>query len=246
MFSEAEAVREHQIFSQTEGIEDGAPLEPPKVMHITHISAHFKSFSAYSMGSSSIVLMGSESSHADTEPTIIPELQNKSVISVVLGDYHHGAVTSAGKLLTWGSYSHGALGLGDPVNLVVGTPGGFATERQRVAAMNGRMPTPLPVNIPTEVRFDHRDQGRKDRFCFAAAASGWHMGALVIDLNPDANDPDEDPASHNQDSSRRMPGHFPPLPPPHHPTHGPGEVPTLPIRWRGGIFRVGLAGNRGR
>ena len=127
--------------------------------------------------------MGSGASRVNTEPTIIPELQNKHVISVVLGDYHYGAVTSTGKLLTWGIYSHGALGLGDPVKLAVGAPGGFATEHQRMAAMAGRMPTPAPVSVPTEVRFDHGKQTRKERFCFAAAASGWHMGALVIDLD---------------------------------------------------------------
>jgi SCF-associated factor 1 len=38
------------------------------------------------------------------------------------------------------------------------------------------------VTVPTEVRFDHGGKKRKEMFCFAATAAGWHMGALVIDL----------------------------------------------------------------
>ena len=57
---------------------------------------------------------------ADFVPRVIPELQYKSVISVVLGDYHYGALTSTGKLLTWGAYSNGALGLGDPKDIEPG------------------------------------------------------------------------------------------------------------------------------
>ena len=33
-------------------------------------------------------------------PTIVPELQNRAVISVVVGDYHYGALTGTGELLT--------------------------------------------------------------------------------------------------------------------------------------------------
>jgi SCF-associated factor 1 len=194
------------------------------------------------------------------------------VISVVLGDYHYGAVTSSGKLLTWGDYSHGAFGLGDPIKIAAGEPGGYATEQQRLAALSGRRPTPPPVHIPTQVRFDHDTRTRKDRFCFAAAAAGWHMGALVIDLDvrppprhshfhgflfetcafflqPDSGDDesdDEDPvASPSQDPSRRMPGQFPlhPVPLPGGlPTHGPGDVPILPTGRGRYMFRIGFAG----
>jgi SCF-associated factor 1 len=38
------------------------------------------------------------------------------------------------------------------------------------------------VTVPTEVRFDHEGKRDKEMFCFAATAAGWHMGALVIDL----------------------------------------------------------------
>lgn len=126
--------------------------------------------------------MGDTETNPDTLPKIIPGLQDKSIISVVLGDYHFAAVTATGKLLTWGQYSDGALGLGDPGSLQAGTPGGFANETLRVRALETRHGTPPDVEIPTEVRFDSHRKKPKDRFCVSAAASGWHTGALVIDL----------------------------------------------------------------
>jgi SCF-associated factor 1 len=128
--------------------------------------------------------MGKNDANAETRPIILPALQNKSVISVVLGDYHYGALTSSGKLLTWGQYSSGALGLGDPGKIEAGKPGGFELESQRLdACARRRRPTPPSVQTPTEVRFDHGRKKPKERFCFAATAAGWHMGALAIDLD---------------------------------------------------------------
>ena len=134
-----------------------------------------------------MVLKGDIETTPETPPTIIPELQNRSVISVVLGDYHFGALTSSGKLLTWGNYCRGALGLGDPVKLPVGSPGGFADERSRDRAREIGSGIPPDVTVPSEVRFDHglKAEGKVERYCFAAAASGWHTGALVIDLAGD-------------------------------------------------------------
>lgn len=146
------------------------------------ISAHFMKFIAYSTGSSSIVLMGDIDTTDESEPKIIPDLQNRSVISIVLGDYHNGALTATGKLLTWGAYSSGALGLGDPVDLPVGAPGGFATRNAHLRAQSQGRGEPPAVEVPTEVRFDHGRKHPKDRFCFSASAAGWHTGALVIDL----------------------------------------------------------------
>jgi hypothetical protein len=131
--------------------------------------------------------MGSIDTTAESDPKILPALQNKSVISVVLGDYHNGALTSTGKLLTWGNYSRGALGLGDPTKIQAGTPGGFLTERQREGATRTRRGVPPPVDVPTEVRFDHGSTKDRKMFCFAATAAGWHMGALVIDLEVSFN-----------------------------------------------------------
>jgi hypothetical protein len=153
---------------------------------VPQITANFRHFVAYSTGSSSIVLMGDIKTTPDTDPSIIPELQNRDVISVAIGDYHYAALTLTGKVLTWGQYSKGALGLGDPVDIEIGKPGGMASEEQRAFSRTHRMGAPPPpVKVPTEVRFDHtrrRAGGGEDKFCFAVTAAGWHTGALVIDL----------------------------------------------------------------
>ena len=119
-------------------------------------------------------------------PKIIPELQNQSVISVVVGDYHYGALTATGRLLTWGAFSRGALGLGDPVTLPPGSPGAYATQAERDQNIHERwgvIRPPADVLVPAEVRFDHRERRPRAKFCFAAAALGWHTGALIIDLD---------------------------------------------------------------
>jgi SCF-associated factor 1 len=116
-------------------------------------------------------------------PRIIPALQGRDIISVTLGDYFKAALTASGKLLTWGSFSRGALGLGHPRDLPVGAPGGPRTEQQRNALLSGGPSgTPPDVEVPREVRFDWGRRRPKEHFCFLAAAAGWHMGALVIDL----------------------------------------------------------------
>ena len=117
------------------------------------------------------------------KPSILPALQYQSVIAVVLGDYHYGALTADGTLLTWGAFSRGALGLGDPMQLEPGTPGGFRTARdkQTMLTVSHMAHTPPDVVVPTSVRFARGEHARKT-YCFAVAAAGWHMGALVIDL----------------------------------------------------------------
>ena len=117
----------------------------------------------------------------DTFPTIIPGLQNRSVISVVSGHRHFGALTSSGKLLTWGAYQYGNLGLGDPGKLPVGSPGGYATEEQRAQASE----PPPDVTVPTEVRFDHGLKAGVKRYCVAVAAGRLSTAALVVDLTED-------------------------------------------------------------
>lgn len=139
-------------------------------------------FSAFSTGSSSIVLQGDIGTTPDSKPNIIPELQNKGIISVNFGDYHNAALSASGKLYTWGSYSHGALGLGDPLNLPPGTPGGFADQTRLNSARERGYGTPPVVTVPAKVKFDHGRKKPKDRFCFSVTAAGWHTGALVIDL----------------------------------------------------------------
>ena len=130
-----------------------------------------------------MVLRGSSKTIPKTLPTIIVGLQNKSVISVVENASHFGALTSSGKLLTWGKYSKGALGLGDPGKLPVGSPGGYAKETQRAQA---RKPPP-DVAVPSTVWFDYglKAEGRVERYCFAVAAGMYHKVALVVDLTGD-------------------------------------------------------------
>jgi len=188
-FSEIDKVKRHPAFHTTTG-NDGEE-RPPQVelssdtMFITHVSAEGYSFFAYS---SSIVIRGESNTTPKILPIIIPELQNRSVISVVCGSSHFGALTSSGKLLTWGRYSQGALGLGDPGKLPVGSLGGYANEHQRVQGQE-----PPDVTVPSEVRFDHglKAEGRVERYCFAVAAGYDNTAALVVDLAEDEVPPED-------------------------------------------------------
>ncbi|KAI6041247.1 regulator of chromosome condensation 1/beta-lactamase-inhibitor protein II [Pisolithus marmoratus] len=231
LFSEPDKIKEH-VKSTVPGI------QLPDNILITHISAQFSTFVAYSTGSSSVVLMGAKETNVRNRPEIIPSLQNRNVISVVIGDYHYGALTSTGKLLTWGSFSRGALGLGDPTSIEVGKPGGYINETQRQSARSHGGPFPPPVTEPTEVRFDHDERRRRDRFCFTATAAGWHMGALVIDLEPDESDWEDEEAVH-------MPGGFPlAQETSYEPDVGPSHAfammpPHMPV------YRIGAAGRGG-
>jgi len=122
------------------------------------------------------VLEGDDGTSATDNAKALPSLQNRGVISVVLGDYHWGALTSDGDFFTWGWFSHGALGLGDPFKRPPG-PGGFADEHAR-AQMNRNWyaDSVVPVTEPTKVEFGG------GKFVIAATAAGWHTGALVINL----------------------------------------------------------------
>lgn len=165
--------------------------------------------------------MGTAETGAASLPNVIPELQNKSVISVVLGDYHYGALTSSGSLYTWGQYSQGALGLGDPTKLAAGSPGGFRTEQQRLHAAERHWGSPPDVTVPTEVNFNHNMKNSTvRRFCFSVAAAGWHMGALVVDLDEVEDEEVEDVEEVPTERTREPPRN----------------------RGRGAIYRVGYAG----
>ncbi|KAG8768513.1 hypothetical protein FRC16_007008, partial [Serendipita sp. 398] len=164
-------------------------LQLPEQMNITHISAHFLTFVAYSIGKDSVVLMGTDATNPASNPTIHPSLQNKGVISIVLGDYHYGALLESGKLLSWGAVT--ATGLGDPFKIEPGQPGGFRTKEERNRGLDTYQEIP-DVSSPTEVRFDHALTKSRERFVFGAAASGWHMGALVVDLEEEEEEEDEE------------------------------------------------------
>lgn len=190
-------------------------------------------------------------------------MQNKSVISIGLGDYHKVALTADGKLYTWGSFSRGALGLGKPEDLPVGAPGGYRTQQQLDRAKAGASPQVAEVETPTEVHFDQGE--KKERFCFAATAAGWHTGALVIDMNPEVSrkgsakghvyntflrqDEGEDGMEeHNgPEVTAGMPGHFDPRGPLMIPRTSPLEAPFFVPRAHAPLspFRIGFPG-RGR
>ncbi|KAF7309831.1 RCC1/BLIP-II protein [Mycena indigotica] len=229
-FSELNRVRTMPPFNGTQPV-----IAAPPTMKITHISAHFLKFFAYSTGASSIVLMGNTETQDNSPPHIEPTLQNRSVISVHVGDWHYAALTATGELLTWGGYSAGALGLGDPTELPVGGPGGFSTEQARLNALDRGLGNPPNTTLPTQVRFDHARKSPKDRFCFLACASGWHTGALVIDLQKDADDNKESEEEDEELVEIRPPTHVRLNPAPHLPIPGHGGI-------GGGVFRVGFAG----
>jgi SCF-associated factor 1 len=193
-FSETNKVKELDEFNTNGG---PAPPSQLKISHVSftrtssfvsnlqQISAHFLTFTAYSTGQDSIVLTGQNDASPTTKPTVIPALQNRGVISMVLGDYQFGALLENGQLLTWGQA--GATGLGDPTSIEPGKPGGFRTEQERTRSLTSFQSIP-DVLEPTEVRFDHELTKPRKRFAFAAAAAGWHMGALVVDLEEASKD----------------------------------------------------------
>lgn len=95
---------------------------------ISHISAQFRTFVVFhtvkpakrpqwrdgqpavletDQDAQTLVLLGSSMS---ASPELIPQLQARGVIKVTMGDYHYGALTQKGEILTWGSFSKGALG----------------------------------------------------------------------------------------------------------------------------------------
>lgn len=118
------------------------------------------------------------------QTTVVPSAQSDPIISVVLGDYHFAGLTSSGRVLSWGKYSSGALGLGDPRQLEVGAPGGFRRREEKEMAIEGRGNQPDgEVTVPTEVKWDWDPSAKGKKFCFAVTASGWHTGALAIDLD---------------------------------------------------------------
>ncbi|KAI8359131.1 regulator of chromosome condensation 1/beta-lactamase-inhibitor protein II [Blakeslea trispora] len=73
------------------------------------ITGHFLNFAVYTKDR---VMLGTVDAQEDTRPNCLEELEHKDICKVSFGDYHFGAITSKGKLLTWGSYSGGALGHG--------------------------------------------------------------------------------------------------------------------------------------
>ncbi|CEP64726.1 SCF ubiquitin ligase complex subunit SAF1 LALA0_S13e01640g [Lachancea lanzarotensis] len=88
------------------------------------------------------------------------------IVSLSTGDYHTVALTSNGKIYTWGLESElcGCLGLGDREEIVHGRQIG-SIEHLR----STRVTKPALVNI-----------GNVDYTCLAVTAAGWQTAALIL------------------------------------------------------------------
>jgi len=113
-----------------------------------------------------MVLKGDYSTTPEMLPIIIPELQNRSVISVVSSSTHFCALTSSRELLTWDT---------------------------RDEEGQGQVEQPSRVTVPSEVRLEHglKAEGIVERYYFAAAVGGNYTAALVVDLAGDEAPPEE-------------------------------------------------------
>ena len=102
--------------------------------------------------------------------------------SVESGDYHYGALTSAGELLTWGAYSNGALGHGHSYARLADR---LSPEDQR---FNRPLATPHPVDFydpllhPGGNAAHAQAQGNRE-FVFNVAFAGWQSSALTVNLS---------------------------------------------------------------
>lgn len=88
---------------------------------------------------------------------------------VECGDYHFGALSSSGRLYTFGEYSNGALGHGrDNIRL----PEDLRSPRRSLAQ-------------PYKVEFFDPLRSRaatSEEYCFNVAMAGWASSALTVDL----------------------------------------------------------------
>ncbi|KAG0143509.1 hypothetical protein CROQUDRAFT_48734 [Cronartium quercuum f. sp. fusiforme G11] len=152
---------------------------------ITHISAQYRSFVSYSVAAegngNSFVFMGTKESGAKDDPVVIPGLQKRGVIQVSLGDHHFLALLSNGQVLSWGSYSAGALGLGHPQHPhrpLFGSPPQDASDyRQGIPN-----PTALQSFSGTDGCWEG-DEVMTRRYVFSITAAGWHSGCLAFGLD---------------------------------------------------------------
>jgi len=188
-FSELSKVSAHPQFR-----DENASSKAPTSLRITHITAAVDTFVAISTGSSSIVLMGDIGTNEVSQPNIIPELQNRSVIDAAIGESHYGALTADGQLLTWGDYPSESLGLG-----AFSSDGYYTTQYQTQGLVWGPHRY-ARIFAPSPVHFNHGPNPGGRRYCFAATAGGYHMGALVICLEPEKEVYDD--ASSSAEDSR--------------------------------------------
>ncbi|KAG8953034.1 hypothetical protein FRC03_011940 [Tulasnella sp. 419] len=160
---------------------DGQPITVSQQdFKITHVSAHMDSAVVYSTGAFSTVIVAGmtmvRGGGRHMQRTILPELQNKNIISVTASEYHYAALDTNGTVYTWGTDLCGSLGLG----LLDRTADGFP-------AVGASVSEPTPVQI-------HPNNPGRRTFCFSLTAAGWHTAALGFDLD-DHCDPMEGPVS---------------------------------------------------
>ncbi|KAI5965402.1 uncharacterized protein KGF55_001623 [Candida pseudojiufengensis] len=116
-------------------------------------------------------LLYSESENDSTDPPqpiIIPELQNKNIKSIEIGDYHYLALTNEGSLLSWGqeSRSCGCLGIG-PRELAI------SENPNQVIELGNNIEVKTPMNVKSPY-------GNRKGKWVAIAASGWHSGGIYV------------------------------------------------------------------
>ncbi|ORY90476.1 regulator of chromosome condensation 1/beta-lactamase-inhibitor protein II [Syncephalastrum racemosum] len=141
-YAPATCTRELEAFSAT----------TPEVNSRTHgmqrfISAQFRRFAVYT--STGQVMLGGQNDAPDAPPQILDTLHH-NVCKVSFGDYHCGALTNDGKLITWGRDSKGALGRGDQFL--------YNDDEQAPAVV----------------------ESLSDMYVFAIGFGGWHSGVLAI------------------------------------------------------------------
>lgn len=127
------------------------------------LSGCFGSFAVFSnhglvlLGNKNIIL---ENSH--DPPILLPELQNRGVIQVVIGDYHYIALTDTGDLLSWGLelLNRGCLGLG-----------AFSEAKEFVEQEGNSWRVRQPHVVPKP--------SPKGKWLVAVAA-GWQAGGLFV------------------------------------------------------------------
>ena len=141
--------------------------------------AHIERFVAYSTGHEPIALFGKSMPSTEQYPNIVPGIEKLVLKSLVLGNSHCAILTDDGFVHTWGRPLAGNLGLGDPFDLEVGTPGAFSSADDAERARRGddvEFPT---VREPRQVQCFNRPGEGSNPFCLTVAAGCWHCVALV-------------------------------------------------------------------
>lgn len=110
-------------------------------------------------------------------------------LRVSLGDYHFLALLANGQLLSWGSYSAGALGLGHPRRPHRRLIPDSTSSVQQVADPHHETATPTVLQSfsGTDGRWEIEGDGvvMSRRYVFAVTAAGWHSGCLAFGLDED-------------------------------------------------------------